>query len=109
MNEDVRMPTHIWVGAGIRQANLDGTPAMLRHRGEAMDGQVYVKIDLLDGRAWVLTRQRNLQGELSWASVPRSEPLSSDEAESYLERALQRDPDSWLIEVEDRQGRNPFA
>lgn len=109
MSEEARIPTHIWVMAGIRQSNQHGIPAMLRRRGEAMDGLVYLKISLLDGHAWVLTRQRDFDNRLTWVSVPREEKLSEEDAESYLERASQRDPDSWIIEVEDPQGRNPFA
>ncbi|MFD1379506.1 DUF1491 family protein [Fodinicurvata halophila] len=108
MNEEARIPTHIWVMAGVRQSNQQGIPAMLRRRGEAMDGLVYLKISLLDGHAWVLTRQRDLDNRLTWVSVPRGEKLSEEDAESYLERAVQRDPDSWIIEVEDPQGAIPL-
>lgn len=107
--DEARLPTHLWVMAGVRRCNRDGVPAMVRNKGEAMGGLLLLKIALLDGTARVYAQQRDLHGRLGWMGVPRDAPLPEPEAEAYLERALKRDPDLWLIEVEDRQGRNPFA
>lgn len=107
--DDDRVPTHLWVMAGVRRCNQEGVPAMVRNRGEAMGGLLLLKIALLDGTARVYAQQRDLDGRLGWMGVPRDEALPEPEAEAYLERTLKRDPDLWLVEVEDRQGRNPFA
>lgn len=107
--DDDRITTHVWVMAGVRRSNQEGIPAMVRHRGEAMGGLLLLKISLLDGTARAYTQQRDLDGRLGWMAVPRDEALPEAEIEAYLERALKRDPDLWLVEVEDRQGRNPFS
>jgi hypothetical protein len=36
----------------------------------------------------------------------KSEPATEADAESYLMRQLKFDPDIWIVEVEDRAGRN---
>lgn len=106
--DEDRIPTHVWVMAGVRRSNQQGIPAMIRHRGEAMGGLLLLKVALLDGTARAYTQQRDLDGRLGWMGVPRDEALPEADIEAYLERALRRDPDLWLVEVEDRHGRNPF-
>ncbi|HLS68460.1 MAG TPA: DUF1491 family protein [Kiloniellales bacterium] len=107
--DEERLPTHVWVMAGVRRSNHDGIPAMVRHRGDAMGGLLLLKIALLDGTARAFTQQRDLDGHLGWMAVPRDEALPDADIEAYLERALRRDPDLWLVEIEDSCGRNPFA
>lgn len=107
--DEERIASNVWIMAGIRRSNQQGIPAMLRHRGEAMSGLLLLKIALLNGTARAYTQQRDLDGRLGWMGVPRDEALPEPDIEAYLERTLARDPDLWLVEVEDPQGRNPFA
>lgn len=109
VSDEARIASHIWIMAGIRRANGAGTPAMLRHRGEATGGLLLLKIDRLDGSALLYTQQRDLDGRLGWVLVPRSEAVPAADAEAYIERARRRDPDLWVVEVEDPAGGNPFA
>jgi len=109
MSDEPRLPSHLWIMAGIRRANAAGTPAMLRHRGEAAGGLLLLKVDRLDGTALLYTQQRDLDGRLGWALVPRDEPLPAGDAEEYIARARRRDPDLWVVEIEDRTGKNCFS
>ncbi len=53
-------------------------------------------------------QQRDLKGELGWMTLFKGATVPETEADAYIQRAIQRDPDLWVIEVEDREKRNPF-
>ena len=82
-----------------------GTPAYLVRRGDAMRGTIVLKLNLLDGRCDIWTEIRDLEGNPSWMKSEKTEA----EANEYVERAVKRDPDLWVMEIEDRAGINPFA
>jgi hypothetical protein len=105
---EARIPTHVWVMAQVRRCNDSGQPAYVLRRGERMGGLVLLKLALLDGTARVLVQQRDLEGRLGWMPAKGREPVPEAEADAYLERATQRDPDLWVVEVEARDGANPF-
>lgn len=61
----------------------------------------------MDGYSRVLNRV--MQGnELVWAPVSKKDPMTDEEAEAYLQQRLNFDPDIWLLEIEDKEGRHWF-
>ena len=106
MSEDM-LTTDIMVNAHIRIAAREGIPITVRRRGDNSSGTIVLKINRLDGTADVLTQAR-YEDERVWSPISRSGPLSEAEADKYLDRQAEIDPDSWLLEIEDRQGRHWF-
>lgn len=106
---DDRIPTHIWTGAVMRQLAMEGRPAYVVQKGDASGGVVLIKISLLDGTCHLQTQQRDMDGKLIWMSALKDKLLTESRADEYIQRATSRDPDLWVIEVEDRGGKNPFA
>ena len=102
-----RPPTDFLVSAQTRIAAEQGVPIIVRNRGDAATGALLLKINLLDGTARVLTQVR-LEDELVWSPASRTDPMAEEDAESYLARQADMDPDIWIIEVEDRKGRPWF-
>lgn len=109
MTMQARLPTHLWVMAVVRRANAEGRPTVVARKGERMGGGVLVKLNFLDGRFKVLVQQRDLDGRLGWMTALKEEAVTEEEAEAYIARSTARDPDLWVVEVEDRAGTNPFA
>ena len=105
---DARLPTHLWVGAGLARCSGDGIAAAVVRKGDPHGGLVLARIDLLDGRVRLMGQERDLEGRLVWRIVAEDTPDGEPAVAGYLERAVGRDPDLWVVDIEDRSGRNPF-
>lgn len=106
----MRLRADIWVSAYLRRCAVEGTPAALRRRGAAEAGAIFVKLDRLDGRAVLYApAPQNLLSESGferlWTPAHSAPWLSPADIEVRLAREIAFDPDLWLVEVEDRQGR----
>lgn len=105
-----RIRTDFWVSAYLRRCGVEGVVAVLRRRGAAEAGAVMVKIDRLDGTAVLLgpTPQSEVAetGERSFAPMHREPHIEAAAVEARLKRETGFDPDLWIVEVEDREGRS---
>lgn len=103
---DVRLKTDLWATALIRRWN--GHPdvvATLVRRGDNDAGTVLLKIARLDGTASVLSQTTTSMGARAWMRGTGVAPVADAEAEAYIQRQRKRDPDLWVIEIEDRRGQ----
>ena len=81
---------------------------MVVRRGDPDAGAVYIKINGFERGSAVLSQIRMEDGQLAWFRATGEGTVSEAEAEAYIERQEKYDPDLWVLEVEDREGRNPF-
>jgi hypothetical protein len=99
------LSTDIWVGALIRRVEIGGGFAVVARKGDPRAGAVLVKIlNRTDGTARLLAEATRGDGERIWM-----EPAASREEgdlDRYIERAIRIDPDVWIVEIEDKQGRH---
>ena len=102
-----RLPTEFWVTAQLRRFSSAGTGAYLIRRGDAERGTVIVRLVSLQG-VRILTQVRDMEGRLGWMSVKEGTVLPPVEADAYVDRAVARDSDVWVIEVEAKDSENPF-
>lgn len=105
---DDRLPTDLWVMAHVRQCLADGVPIVVARKGEAKGGTLLLKINQLEQGCRVLSQARDLDGNLGWLAAFDGGLVPEAEADAYIERAVSRDPDLWVVEIEDREGRHPF-
>ena len=98
-----RLTADLWVSAYLTRLRLADIPAYLTARGDATAGAVLVKVATLDGRAQAFQRSFDLASDARiWVVLAQGpEP----EVDALLSRQRARDPDLWVIELEDRQGR----
>ena len=67
-----------------------------------------LKVNQLEAGCRLLTQARNLDGELGWLAAFDGKAVPESEADAYIDRAVGRDPDLWVVEVESRDGQHPF-
>lgn len=100
-----RLRSDFWVQAYLRQRMTENTPAVLRRRGAAEAGAIFIKVDRLDGSARLyapaLPSADAASDERRFALVMEADSLS---VEDRITRELRFDSDLWLIEVDDRSG-----
>ncbi len=99
------LSTDIWVSALIRRAELGGAFATVVRKGDARAGAVLVKtFNRLTGAASLYAEAFRGEGERVWMQ-PRASH-EEGELDAYVEKALKVDPDLWVVEIEDREGRH---
>lgn len=104
-----RIPTHLWLEAKIRELTAQGVGVYVANRGDKTGGMVLLKISDMAGQCRLLTQQRDLNGVMGWVAAMKDEIGDEKSANEYIARACRRDPDLWVIEVEDKAMHNPFS
>jgi hypothetical protein len=108
----VRLKSAIWVAAYVRRCNTEGSYAVVRRRGADEAGAIFVKISRLDGTAALFgpapqTAFENARPvEHLFAPFYPQDFVPEADVEARIAREQKFDPDLWLVEVEDRAGRN---
>jgi hypothetical protein len=105
---DDRLPTHLWIMAHLRRCSAEGIPAVVVRKGDAGGGTVILKLNHLERGCRVLSQMRDLDGALGWLAQLNGALVPEADADAYIARAVARDPDLWVVEIEDRDGRHPF-
>lgn len=99
-----RLTTDFWVGAYRRRLDQLGIMCMVVAHGDDNAGAVLVKCATLDGQASVHHRSFDLEtGDRVWAVLAEGPEADCDAA---IARQRSFDPDLWVLEVEDREGRH---
>ena len=99
------LSTDIWAGALIRRAELGGAFATVVRKGDPRAGAVLVKVvDRRAGVARLYSEATRGDGERVWMQPVNSQ--TEADLDAYVERAVRVDPDLWIVEIEDVQGRH---
>lgn len=94
--------------AQLRAVAAQGIAYTVVNKGAYYAGTVMIKIYVPQEGCLLWQQQRGLDGEMGWMGLFKGEKTPEAEVDAYIARAVDRDPDLWVIEVEDRAGRNPF-
>lgn len=99
-----RLTAEFWVHAYLARLRSRNIPAFVTAHGDDSAGAVLVKLNTLDGQAAALQRSFDLMsGARKWLELTKGAECDVDAA---ITRQRCFDPDLWVIEVEDREGRH---
>jgi hypothetical protein len=104
MEPTPRLKAGIFVRALTRRAEVAGAAAFVVRMGSEEAGALILKVNKLDGTVLALNQVRGAKGELAWAQALGG---WADEArvKEWCDKQVKFDPDLWIVEIEDRQGR----
>lgn len=103
-----RLKTNLWISAQIRICDIAFIPAVVARRGDSDAGQVMILRNLLDGTFEVFARTTDLDGSRVWRRASGPDPVEYAAAQKLIDREAEFDPDIWVLEIEDRDGKYEF-
>ncbi|WP_300379244.1 DUF1491 family protein [Henriciella sp.] len=105
--QEERLPSWIWVDALIRRVQAAGAACFVVQSGDRERGDVLVKVADLAGMARGYVPRTSMEGVRVFSDL-RLQGIGESEADidSYVARTRARDPDLWVLEIEDRQARH---
>lgn len=99
-----RLTADFWVHAYLARLRMAGIPAYVLAHGDDHAGAVMIKLATLDGKAQLFQRLFDPLEELRrWVLADKGDEAAID---ARITRERARDPDLWVIEIEDRAGRH---
>lgn len=105
----MRVRSDFWVAAYLRRCAMEGITAVLRRRGAAEAGAIFVKIDCLDGRGALYGPAPQSEvgtSDRHFARLHSADWIDAASVDERLRREIAFDVDLWIVEVEDRLGRS---
>ena len=105
---EARLKTSLVIQAAVRLCALRAVPIAVTRRGDEDAGAILLKLNRRDLGFSVLAQTRSKNGESAWIRATGEALVDEQTADAYIARQIQRDPDLWVVEIEDREGRPVF-
>lgn len=96
-----RLKSGVRVSAMLRQAQVAGAFAAIIRRGDADAGAIWVVVRK-GAELFRYSEQMSMNGARAWY---RDGPFDEAEMMLRMNKAVDRDPDIWIVEIEDAHGR----
>jgi hypothetical protein len=104
-----RVKSGMLVAAALRYASQEFIDCVLVRRGDADAGAIFIHINAGLDQHKILARILDFDGVYSWQAITGTEWVDAETANTRLDKEIGRDPDAFVLAVDDPKGRNPFA
>ena len=98
------LTTGLWVSAQVRICDRAFIPAAVVRRGDPDAGTVLLKLNRFEAGVTVYTQASSMDDGPAWSRGTGPNPVPEADADAYIARQVARDPDVWVLEIEDRKG-----
>ena len=110
---DDYLKSYLVVESASILARGNGVPIFIIKRGDPDSGVIYVKIDTLDGNVALLRRNLNYVIEkdksfIEYVNLFPNQKVNNSEVNNKINSETLIDPDCWVVEIEDKNGKNYF-
>lgn len=108
----MRLKSALWVAAYLRRCQVEGIYGVVRRRGAEESGAIFVRVSRLDGTSDLFGPAPQSafdavpSADRAFSASFAEQPAADAAVEAYLAREIKFDPDLWIVEIEDRGGRN---
>ncbi len=98
-----RLKTKLVVNALQRTCGRMNLPFYVLKKGEENAGNIFIKILITETTSKVLSQINDLNGGTRWEPIGlENYIISNSEADKYIEKQIHIDPDTWILEIEDK-------
>ena len=107
------LKTEIIIKSVTKIAQQDGIPVFVVKKGDPDSGIILIKIDLLNGKGQLIRRNysyslKKNKSVIEYIKLHKEIELEYPKLQKLIEKEIKIDTDAWVVEIEDKQGRNFF-
>ncbi|WP_438997529.1 DUF1491 family protein [Candidatus Puniceispirillum sp.] len=103
-----RLKSGMLVAAALRYASQELIDCVLVRRGDADAGAIFIHMNAGFDQHKILARILDFDGAYNWQPITGAGWVDADTARARLDKEISRDPDAFVLAVDDPKGRNPF-
>lgn len=108
----MRLKADIWVKAYVRRCAGEGVAAAVVRHGDDHAGAIFIRVNKLDGTSLLFgpapAGMDGASSDRTWVShgAVGKPAMPDQDVDARLAREFEFDPDIWIVEIEDREGRH---
>ena len=104
----MRLKTNIVIDAALRQADNLAIPAYISKKGDPDAGAIFLELETDLDCVHLFHRRFDFDENEIWECLNQGDPQRADIIAKQIQREIDRDPDCWVVTVQDRRARNIF-